>query len=699
MREYMHCINTLLKYKSLLFILFLITGLAFTTQINAQYEIEEVIVEGKILHSDKVLALKTPVPIINVPQSLSIFTEKNLKNQGLREISDIVRYSPGVNSSQGEGHRDSVVFRGVRSTADFFLDGLRDDVQYYRSFYNIEQVEILRGPNALLFGRGGTGGIINRVTKKAELGSKFGSVDFAFDSFGASDITLDYNVNTNSDSAFRFMMHVDSLENHRDHYDGNRLGINPTYTRKLSDKTTIDLSYEFIDHERFIDRGIPTINGRPDRSLEDVVFGGADVNTTTVEASIFRGNLTHEISDTSKAIFTIQSSDFEKMYRNYYASGYDGALVTMDGYLDPTERQNLIISSNFVNELQIGNAVHTILVGAEMIDTENENFRYNTFWSTTSDDNEIFNITRPMNFGINSAGVLTTNDFAADLNNQTTSDIEVTSLYIQDQIDFSEKWKLMIGGRVDNFDITVVDVKADSSQSRDDSEFSPRGGIIFKARENMSLYWSYSESFLPRSGEQYKKLDANAARLDPDVFENSEFGLKWDISDALSMTLSKFDSKQVRASYDNDTGESAEIRGTEIDGLELEIKGKVHEKLYIAFGYTNLNGETSSGGKPRELPGHTLSLWAMYNLSDNFGYALGVTHQGESNIKDNNSALVLPGYSRIDFAAFYNLSSDVTVRLNVENLTDKLYFPHSHSTHQVSVGEPLNARLSITKKF
>jgi len=695
----MRYINTLLKYKSLLFILFLITGLAFTTKTNAQYEIEEVIVEGKILYTDKVLALKTPVPIINVPQSLSIFTEKNLKNQGLREISDVVRYTPGVNSSQGEGHRDSVVFRGVRSTADFYLDGLRDDVQYYRSFYNIEQVEILRGPNALLFGRGGTGGIINRATKKAELGSKFGSVDFAFDSFGASDITIDYNVNTNSDSAFRFMMHVDSLENHRDHFNGDRLGINPTYTRELSDKTTIDLSYEYIDHERFIDRGIPTINGRPDRSLKDVVFGGVDVNTATVEANIFRGNVTHEISDTSKAIFTIQSSDFEKMYRNYYASGYDGTLVTMDGYLDPTERQNLIISTNFVNELQIGNAVHTILVGAEMIDTDNENFRYNTFWSTTSDDNEIFNITRPMNFRINSAGVVTTNDFAADLNNQTTSDIEATSLYIQDQIDLSERWKFMIGGRVDNFDITVVDVKAGSSQSRDDSEFSPRGGIIFKARENMSLYWSYSESFLPRSGEQYKKLDANAARLDPDVFENSEFGLKWDISDALSMTLSKFDSKQVRASYDNETGESAEIRGTEIDGLELEIKGKVHEKLYVAFGYTNLNGETSSGGKPRELPGHTLSLWAMYDLSDNFGYALGVTQQAKSNIKDNNSALVLPGYSRIDFAAFYNLSSDVIVRLNVENLTDKLYFPHSHSTHQASVGEPLNARLSITKKF
>ena len=137
-------------------------------------EVEEVIVKGKVLYTDKVLALKTPVPIIDVPQSLSIYTDEDIKNQGFRELGDIVRYTPGVNTSQGEGHRDSIVFRGVRSTADFYLDGVRDDVQYYRSLYNVEQVEILRGPNALLFGRGGTGGIINRVTKKAQTGEQFG---------------------------------------------------------------------------------------------------------------------------------------------------------------------------------------------------------------------------------------------------------------------------------------------------------------------------------------------------------------------------------------------------------------------------------------------------------------------------------------------------------------------------------------------
>ena len=119
-------------------------------------DVEEIVVKGKVLYSDQVNALKTPVRILDVPQTLSIVTDDDIKNQGFRELGDIVRYTPGVNTSQGEGHRDSVVFRGVRSTADFYLDGVRDDVQYYRSLYNLEQVEILRGPNALLFGRGGT---------------------------------------------------------------------------------------------------------------------------------------------------------------------------------------------------------------------------------------------------------------------------------------------------------------------------------------------------------------------------------------------------------------------------------------------------------------------------------------------------------------------------------------------------------------
>ena len=662
-------------------------------------DIEEVVVKGSVLYTDQVNALKTPVPVLEVPQSVSIVTDEDIRKQGFREISDIVRYIPGVNTSQGEGHRDAVVFRGVRSTADFYMDGVRDDVQYFRSLYNLEQVEVLRGPNALLFGRGGTGGIINRVTKKAVIGEEFGSVDVGTDTFGSLDLAYDYNVSSTDDSAFRINIHTDSLANHRDFYDGERVGINPTMKFVMSDDTTLDLSYEYIDHERFIDRGVPTINGAPDESLIDIVFGTPEINTTTVEAIIFRGTLSHVFSDTRKGNLTVHKSSFEKMYQNLYASGYDGTLVTMDGYRDPTERDKLIISGNLVNEINVGSVKHTILVGAELIDTENNNLRYDTFWSTTSDDNEVFDISRPMDFAVNADGIATSVDFTTSLKSKTSSDIKVTSLYIQDQIDLTDNIKLMIGGRHDSFDITVADIKNMSTESRKDTEFSPRAGLVFKPNEEMSLYWSFSQSFLPRSGEQYKALSATSARLDPDVFESNEVGLKYDISPRLNLTLSYFNSEQTRAERDNDTGENSEVRGLTVDGLEVQLKGQLTDRLDVMVGYSSLDGETSSGGEPREIPDHTFSLYAKYQVNDKYGWAFGMTRQGESKIKDNNPGLVLPEYTRLDLGAYYKLSNGLELQVNVENLNDELYFPHSHSTHQVSVGEPFNARVSVRKQF
>ena len=644
--------------------------------------------------------LKTSLPVDSLPKSVSVMNADQIKAQGLKSVGDIIDYTPGVINSQGEGHRDSIVFRGVRSTADFYLDGVRDDVQYYRSLYNLEQVEILRGPNALLFGRGGTGGIINRVTKKAVLDEQFGSFDMGADSFGAFDFAVDYNVSTGEKSALRINFHSDTLENHRDYYDGDRYGFNPTFRLELSPATTLDLSYEHADHERFIDRGVPTLNGEPVEAFEEIVFGDTDTNLQTLRADIYRANLSHEFSDTRKGNLVVQYSDFQKMYKNYYASGYSGGdTFTADGYKDPTERTNLIISGNIVNEFQTGSAQHTLLVGAEIIDTENENYRYNTFFITTEDDNEVFNITRPINFGVNAAGVRTYNDFTADLKSSTESDIEVTSIYIQDQIDVTDKFKILLGGRFDNFDITVRDVKKGTSESREDEEFSPRAGLIFKPQENVSLYVSYAESFLPRSGEQFKKLDANAARLDPDVYESTEIGVKWDIRPGLSFTASYFDSEQTIATRDSDTGENSEIVGLQVDGIELELKGQVTEKLSLAIGYSDLDGETAKGGEPREIPEYTASLWATYEVNDRFGIGFGVTAQGESNIKNDKPGLILPDYTRVDFAAYYDLADDLSIQLNVENVTDELYFPHSHSTHQASVGEPLNARISLRKTF
>ena len=685
---------------------FLIMGLFsilfFAPVFAEDKEIEEVVVKGNVLYVDQVNALKTPVAVLNVPQTVSIITDEDIRKQGFRQIGDIIRYTPGVNTSQGEGHRDSIVFRGNRSTADFFQDGVRDDVQYYRSLYNVEQVEILRGPNALLFGRGGTGGALNRVTKKAVIGDTFGAIDFGLDDFGANDIALDYNATSSLNSAFRLMIHSDVLENHRDFYYGDRLGINPTIAIQVSDRTTLDLSYEYADHERYIDRGIPTENGKPVKRFSKITFGDSTLgNLTSLEADIFRAILSTNFSNTTKGNLAIVSSKFKKIYQNYYASGYTAgeSVVTIDGYNDPTERENTILSANLINELEIGSITHTLLFGLEMIDTINKNKRYDTYWSTNKSDKETFKITRPMSFLVNSAGIATNNDFTADLNSQTQSDIEVTSIFFQDQIDVTKKLKLLIGGRHDIFDITVKDLKNDSAQSRVDKEFSPRAGIIYKPIDNVSLYYSYSESFLPRSGEQFKALSATSAALDPDIFESSEIGIKMEVSDHLSFTAAYFDSTQLRAARDSISGETSEIIGLQVNGLEFEVKGEINNRMSIVFGYTSLDGKTSKGGEPREIPDHTLSLFTTYKVSEKFGWGLGFIQQGKSNIVNDKSDLFLPEFTRVDLGAYYQITDGLNIQLNIENLTDELYFPHSHSTHQVSVGEPLSVRVSARKTF
>ena len=664
---------------------------------------EEVLVTEKYLASAKINSVKTPTPILNIPQSLSITTQQEIQQQGMKSIGNIVDYTVGVNNSQGEGHRDSVVFRGIRSTADFYVDGFRDDVQYYRPLYNLEQVEILRGPNALLFGRGGTGGILNRVTKKGVLGENFVDYLSSVNTFGEYDIQIDTNAALNDRAAFRLNAYYANLDNHRDDYDGDRIGVNPTFRYDFSNDTRVDLSYEYIDHERFIDRGIPTgADGMPVERFDDIVFGDSEQNETTLEAHVFRAMLQHDFSENLKGNFNVLYGDYDKSYQNIYASGYDEVntpnLVTLDGYIDTTERENLILSSNLVGEFKTGGIEHTVLFGGEYIDTSSDQDRFNAFWNTTNDDNVIFRVTEPLGLsggiGTDSLGVRTTNNWS-DLNDFTQVDIEVYSVYFQDQVNVTP-WLQLVGGvRFDSFEIEVDDIVANASDDRTDNEWSPRGGVILKPKENISVYGSYSSSFQPRSGEQFANLRNNLA---PDEFETWEGGVKWDVAPMMSFTAAYFQNEQTTSARDNVTGETFETRGMEVEGIELQFQGEIFDNLFVRTGYSWMDGETANGSEPRELPENTLFFWGNYQVSDKIGLGMGVTHQDDTLIRDGGFQK-LPGYTRVDAMAYYDVTDKLRIQMNVENLTDETYFPNSHSTHQATVGQPLNARFSIIGRF
>ncbi|MBA3862444.1 MAG: TonB-dependent siderophore receptor [Erythrobacter sp.] len=674
----------------------------------------QIIVTGDVLYSNQINALKSPTPIIDVPQSLSITTADQIVRQGFDSIGDIVLYTPGVTNSQGEGHRDSVVFRGVRSTADFFVDGVRDDVQYFRGLYNLEQVEILRGPNALLFGRGGTGGILNRVTKKGVAGENFVGYRGSVDTFGAFDIWADVNLATSENSALRINAAYEDLNNHRDLFDGEQIGINPTFRAELGSATTIDLSYEYVDHERFVDRGIPTgADGTPVRAFKRITFGDPDNNFSTFTAHVLRATVQHAFSDSLKGNLTASWGDYDKAYSNFFPVGFDPVtnVVAIDGYVDTTQRKNLVLSGNLIGEFATGGIGHTLIVGGEFIDTSNNNDRFNAVFDTAVADGrradvEFFSAERPLALrgGIGTlADGRTTNVAFTALNDDTEADLTVFSAYLQDEIKLADWLRVVVGARFDSFDITVLDNRNGAVRTRTDDKVSPRLGLILKPQPNLSIYTSYSESFLPRSGEQFSDINPPNDALDPDTFSNLEAGVKWDIYPGLALTGAVFEIEQSSPQVSDTNPDTLDVINSKIRGFEAQLQGQVTDWWFLTTGYSYLDGKQQSrtgptGLRVRELPEHMFSIWNNFQATDRLGLGLGLTAQDDS-FADNSNTATLPSYARVDLAAFYDVSDNVRVQVNVENLFDELYFPNAHTANEVTVGAPLNARFTITGRF
>jgi catecholate siderophore receptor len=242
------------------------------------------------------------------------------------------------------------------------------------------------------------------------------------------------------------------------------------------------------------------------------------------------------------------------------------------------------------------------------------------------------------------------------------------------------------------------DPAAVTSEDRNWDEVSPRFGLIYKPQSNVSLYASSSETFMPRSGEQYKAV--KAAALDPDEYANTEYGVKWDVSDELTVTASMFEQE---AETESSVAGEGFIQQLEVDGFELQVNGKISNRTSVSFGYSDMDGEAGDGGTAYEVPETMYSLFIDHQASERLSYGIGLTYQDESIIKQKTRAAepqpYMPDYTRIDASLSYVMSDDTTVRVIIENLADEDYYPHSHATHQVSVGDPMNATISLSRSF
>ncbi|WP_417616763.1 TonB-dependent receptor [Parasphingorhabdus sp.] len=661
--------------------------------------------------------LKTDTPLLDTPQTVSVVTREQLDDQALQDIGDILRYTPGASIGQGEGNRDQITIRGQNTTADFFVDGIRDDVQYFRPLYNIERVEIHKGPNAMIFGRGGGGGIINRVTKSPIADRQFGEATASVDSFGAYFLGGDLNLPVGDTAAFRINGLYEEFNNHRDFFDGRRFAVNPTFGAELGHQTRILLSYEYVDDDRAVDRGNPAelrAAGNscsfadpcgPLAGYRDTLFGQPGTNRTTLQAHIVKLRVEHDFSDELSFSSTTQYGDYDKLYRNIYpvdAVSNDIRLtpvsnsVTLDGYVDTTDRENFISQGNLLWTGDTGGLGHSLLLGYEIGQQQSANARRDILFAASNDDLVVVPLTDPI--------VVPAFSFPA-FNRSTVSDLKFLSLYVQDQISIGDHFDLIGGVRFDRFDLDVNDIQNGLLLSRTDEKFSPRFGAIYKPQENISIYASYAKSFLPRSGDQFLTLDPTSANLAPETFVNYEIGVKWDLTSGLSLTTALFRLDRDDQAILLDNQGNSTLSGSRTEGVEFQLVGKLTDQLQINAGYSYLDGQqrnaSSVGGQDLRLfqvPEHMISLWTKYDVTEQFATGIGVTHQS-SQFATNDNSVRIPAFTRVDAALYYDVSESVQVQLNVENLFDADYYPAVHNNDNISTGEPLNARLTVKFGF
>jgi catecholate siderophore receptor len=638
---------------------------------------------------------KTDTPLIDVPQAISVIDAQRIDDQGLRSMADVALYVPGLSMGQGEGHRDAPTLRGNASTADFFVDGVRDDVQYYRDFYNVERVEVLKGPNAMIFGRGGGGGVINRVTKQADFGThrkatlQAGSFDF-------KRATVDVGQGLNDALALRVTAMYEDAESYRDFVESERYGVNPNLTWRLSDNTSLNFSVEHYDDQRVVDRGVPSQSGRPLQIDESTFFGNPDYSQAGVTATSATVTLHHNFTDTFKLRNHLSYGDYDKFYANAHANSTvsDTGFVSLQAYESGTLRQNIFNQTDVMWDFETGLVNHTLLMGVELGRQSSDNTRSPNF--------------TPSQVNINTSVSYQPIVYAGALQNDNTVDVDVAAVYVQDQLAFGEHWRVIAGLRYDRFDMDFDNKLAGSADfSRTDNFVSPRLGVIFKPMGALSLYANYSVSYLPQSGDQFAALNVTTSTLEPEEFENIEVGVKWELTQRLALSAAVYTLERSNTPATDPTTLQPVLTGKQkSEGIELELDGSITDDWTIAAGYANQEAKitrasTAAPNVGRHIPlvpDHQASLWNNYRFSDMFRAGVGVVHQSEVFTSLNNSVRI-PSFTRVDAALYVTFNPTFALQLNVENVLDKTYWRTAHNDNNITPGSPLAGRLMFSANF
>ncbi len=670
------------------------------------------------------VATKTNTPLIDIPQSVSVVTKEFIQDQGFQTLTDVTRYVPGVAIHQGEGNRDELVIRGVDSSANFYVNGFRDDVQYFRDLYNAQSVEVLKGPSALTFGRGAGGGLVNRTLKEAD-GTRIYQAAAQTGSYNDRRVSLDAGQAVNENVAVRLNTFYENSDTFRDYGHFERYGFNPTVTLKPTDDTKIKLSYEYYHDERLADRGNPSLGipGGATRFNPTVPFapngdlttfyGSPIYNQARVDVQTGIAVIEHDFGNGLTAKNSTLYADYNRGYRNVYPGGTGGGpgggavtpdltQVSLNAYQNDTPRENVFNQTDFIYKTATGPVFHTVAFGTEFGRETGLSRRDSGIFPNNG--NRAFDVVNPFNptyFG----PVLFTH-LPSDANSKYR--LNIASGYVQDQIEATRWLQFFLGARYDSFDLSAFDFNTNINRSRVDEKVSPRVAIIVKPVDNLSVYTAYSTSFLPASGDQFSALSPGTLILQPQKFENTEVGVKWNIQPKLLFTAALYELNRtnVPIADPNNPGFFFANGANQIRGFETAVTGYITPDWQTVFGYAYTDARVTSATSPTIVPGNRVQLvpfnqfawWNKYQIDQRWAASLGIIYFSDS-FASSDDTVRLPGFWRFDAGLFAKIDETWSAQLNVENIFNTGYWATADGNNNISPGQGRTFRVLARARF
>lgn len=642
---------------------------------------------------------KTDVPLRDVPQAVNVITRELIEDQGALSAKDALRNVPGLTIQGGEGGTTSDTFtlRGFRSSTDIFLDGVRDDGDYFRDLSNIERIEVLKGPASVLYGRGSSGGLVNFVTRTPQA-APVRAFELNYGSFDSKRASADF-AGPLGDAAlsYRLTGAIESSQSHRDSYFLDRKTVAPAVAWQPNADTRVLLQGEYLDDKRLWDGGIPSVGGRPASVPINTFYGSPN---DELRNELGRGTLTleHRLSPAWSVRNVLRYTNLDTDGIRTIPRGVRsvGGVLRVDrsDLLSNRKKDALFNQLEAVHRADYAGLSHVLLIGVELGRQKNDSKAISRAVASAP----LFN---PAPFVHAPFGAPTSSSVAES---------DILGVYVQDQVSLSKHWKALVGLRYDSFDTEVRNRIANTTLSRKDSAWSPRGGLVWQPTDASAFYANYSRSFQPSAENLF--LNAANVVLEPESTTGYETGAKLDFLGGqltTNVALFRLERENIRTTDPADPTRQVNAGVQRTNGLELEVSGRIAPGWNVYGGYALLDSRivksnTVTGGiplqgkRPLNTPRHSVSLWSTYKLASGFGFGGGLRHVGERFGRDDNT-ITLPSYVVLDAALFYE-QKGYGVALNLANLTDKVYYESVNFVGQSAFpGAPRSVMLTLRLKF